>query len=279
MSATRTIPTEHEIWSWHRTLSNWGRWGVDDERGTLNLITPAKRLQAAQLVREGLIVSCARTIGYESAADNAMPARHFMPSSSESYRRVLAAAARRVHDPSGCPFAHSGAPGYFTTWTTYDGKPAKAVTASQGATVGSVERAGGGILSRGVLLDIPRLRGVPWLEGSDPIYPEDLDAAEVAQGVGQSLATSCSREPDFSGVARNSVLARSAKAWARYRLPAFHGCASGTWRWLERTRVMTYFRCGTHRLADRCMRSVLARLACGFWTIPTTRSCRRRVRG
>ena len=68
-------------------------------------------------------------------------------------------------------------------WTTYNGKPAKAVTASQGATVGSIELAGGGIVSRGVLLDIPRLRGVPWLEGSDPIFPEDLDAAEVAQGV------------------------------------------------------------------------------------------------
>src|SRR5689334_11385991 len=123
MSATRTIPSEQEFWSWYRTLSNWGRWGVDDERGTLNLITPAKRLQAAQLVREGQIISCARTIVYESAADNVMPVRHFMLSSGEAEpEQILARAATDVFllqphgasmTPPGCPFPPSGARGYF----------------------------------------------------------------------------------------------------------------------------------------------------------------------
>src|SRR5207248_4668127 len=57
------------------------------------------------------------------------------------------------------------------------------ITTTQGATVGSIELAGGGIVSRGGLLDIPRVRGVPYLEGADPVFPEDLDAAEAAQGV------------------------------------------------------------------------------------------------
>ena len=74
MTAVRTIPTEQDILGWYASLSNWGRWGGDDERGTLNLITPAKRLQAIGLVREGLVISCARTIGYDAAADIAKEA-------------------------------------------------------------------------------------------------------------------------------------------------------------------------------------------------------------
>ena len=78
------VPVEDaELASQFARLSNWGRWGPDDERGTLNLITPAKRIQAANLVREGLVISCARTIGYEYAADNQAPARHFMLQSGD----------------------------------------------------------------------------------------------------------------------------------------------------------------------------------------------------
>ena len=68
-------------------------------------------------------------------------------------------------------------------WRLYNGKPASLVTTAEGATVGSIELAGGGIVSRGVLLDIPRVRGVRWLEGSEPVFPEDLDAAEMSEGV------------------------------------------------------------------------------------------------
>ena len=81
--ATQTIPSEAQILSWFRTLSNWGRWGPDDERGTLNLITPAKRLHAASLVREGLLISCERTIDWDPTVDSPMPARHFMLQSGE----------------------------------------------------------------------------------------------------------------------------------------------------------------------------------------------------
>src|ERR687885_98776 len=193
MSAIKAIPTELEIWSWHRTLSNWGRWGADDERGTLNLITPAKRLQAASLVRDGLVVSCARTIDYAPSADNVMPSRHFMLSSGEADpHQVLGRAATDAFllQPHGVAMTHLDAPSHVLVrtdssqpWTIYNGKPAKLVTTAQGATVGSIELAGGGIVSRGVLLDIPRLRGVAWLEGSDPVFPEDLDGAEAAQRV------------------------------------------------------------------------------------------------
>jgi hypothetical protein len=69
VSGSRTIPTQQEIWSWHCSLSGWGCGGIDDERGTLKLITPAKRLQPNSLVPEGLVVSCARTISYLAFGD------------------------------------------------------------------------------------------------------------------------------------------------------------------------------------------------------------------
>jgi len=192
--AVRTIPSEQEILSWFQTLSNWGRWGADDERGTLNLITPSKRLQAAALVREGLVISCARTIGYEPAVDNVVPARHFMLSSGEGEPAVevgrVGATDAFLLQPHGIAMTHLDAPSHSHVrsdpaqpWTLYNGKPANRVTTTQGATVGSIELAGGGIVSRGVLLDIPRARGVPWLDGGDPVFPQDLDAAESAQSV------------------------------------------------------------------------------------------------
>ena len=53
-----TTPSEDEVLTWFDQLSNWGRWGDDDRLGTLNHVTPAKRVAAAQLVREGVSVSC-----------------------------------------------------------------------------------------------------------------------------------------------------------------------------------------------------------------------------
>jgi hypothetical protein len=58
---------------WKTELSNWGRWGKDDQIGTLNLITPAKRREAAALVRDGVSVSLAADADTEKAVDNPAP--------------------------------------------------------------------------------------------------------------------------------------------------------------------------------------------------------------
>ena len=63
---------------WHTELSNWGRWGKDDEIGAMNLITPKKRIHAARLVRSGVSVSLARTVEKEKAPDNPSPFEHTM---------------------------------------------------------------------------------------------------------------------------------------------------------------------------------------------------------
>src|SRR5690348_18368096 len=67
--------TKADIDRWMKELSNWGRWGKDDQIGAVNLITPAKRKQAAALVQEGVSVSLARDTEKQKAIDNDSPFR------------------------------------------------------------------------------------------------------------------------------------------------------------------------------------------------------------
>ena len=79
------IPSGQEVLDYFQTLSNWGRWGDDDELGTLNFITAQTRVEAASLIREGVTVSCATTISYDSTPDMPDPPMHFMIQSGEGW--------------------------------------------------------------------------------------------------------------------------------------------------------------------------------------------------
>lgn len=76
-------PSEAEVIGYLDTLSNWGRWGAEDELGTINLITPVKRLGAARLVREGVGVTCARPIVTDITPDTTFQVMRFMLDSGE----------------------------------------------------------------------------------------------------------------------------------------------------------------------------------------------------
>ena len=76
--APRPLPSEKEVTSWIRERRNWGRWGKDDQKGAINLITPAKRVAAARLVKSGRSVSLSRPFPKEPGPNNALPAQHFM---------------------------------------------------------------------------------------------------------------------------------------------------------------------------------------------------------
>ena len=74
----RPLPTEQEVRAWIRERRNWGRWGKDDQRGAMNLVTPAKRVAAARLVKSGRSVSLSRPFPKEPGINNARPAQHYM---------------------------------------------------------------------------------------------------------------------------------------------------------------------------------------------------------
>jgi kynurenine formamidase len=163
----------------------WGRWGTDDERGALNLLTPDRVQRAKDLVRSGDVVACGRALPVVAAADNPSPALHHMIAAGDIARGAgLQASADFIGVAfHGMAVSHIDALCHvFVDGQMYNGFPATDVT-SLGAKRNSIAAAAGGVVGRGVLLDIPRLRGVEWLEPGDAVSPDELDAAASRQQV------------------------------------------------------------------------------------------------
>src|SRR5512134_2008373 len=108
-----TPPTEAEVRDYLRSLSNWGRWGADDELGTINLITAAKRQQAARLVRDGVSVTCARPIVTDITPDTTFQPLRFMVDSGEG--RDTASPERRLERRGASEFIGMVFHGYTIT--------------------------------------------------------------------------------------------------------------------------------------------------------------------
>lgn len=160
--------------------SNWGRWGADDELGTLNLVTPEHRVKAAGLVREGVTVSCAHPVNTIGDNENSSPAMHFMVRAGDvaDGKTVTSTADHLAISPHGVAHSHLDALcHFFWQGKTYNGRPVSVVT-STGARSNAITIGQDGIISRGVLLDIPRLGGKDWLEPDQAITVADLEAAE-----------------------------------------------------------------------------------------------------
>jgi kynurenine formamidase len=158
---------------WMTELSNWGRWGKDDQLGTLNLITPQKRKDAVKLVKDGVPVSLAHDVLKERAEDNTNPfvqtmlpraGTFWLDSYSVNYHGYA-----HTHMDALCHATYQG--------KMYNGFPADDVT-KDGAKELSIISAKGGIMTRGVLMDIARLKGVDFMEPGTAIFPEDLEAWE-----------------------------------------------------------------------------------------------------
>jgi kynurenine formamidase len=175
-AATSHVVTEAEYERWKKDLSNWGRWGKDDEIGTLNLITPAKRKQAAALVKEGFSVSLAADTDTVKAVDNPNPYEVKMLGIGMDQIAVAYHGITHTHLDS---LAHINDNGVF-----YNGyKPDADTVLKERHSKNSIHNVKNGIFTRGVLIDIPRLKGVPYLEPGTPIYVEDLEAWEKKAGV------------------------------------------------------------------------------------------------
>lgn len=189
-------PTIDEVHEYFTTLSNWGRWGNDDRLGTLNFVTPEVTLAAASEIREGVSVSCAWDI--DGTDDLHGAPKRFMINTGQGLadeHRVFQK-HRRPTDRSagaaeyvgfafhGMNMTHLDALSHiFWDHAMFNGVPAEHVTAHAGAVSLAVTDVAQGITSRGVLLDIPPVVGVDWLDPGFGVTPEHLHAAEERQGV------------------------------------------------------------------------------------------------
>ena len=160
-----------------KVLSNWHRWGQNDQLGAINLITPRTRRRAARLVRRGVTVSLARVAEEVEAADNPQPFEQKMleigrtpgvPWAVDNYSVAYHGYAH-THMDSLCRLFFRG--------RLYNGFTHDDVT-EKGASRLSIHNLRHGIFTRGILVDIPRLKGKKWLEPGEAIFPEDLDAWE-----------------------------------------------------------------------------------------------------
>jgi kynurenine formamidase len=188
MASEYAVPTTGELDALFAALTNWTRWGADDERGTLNFLTDARRATAAGLVTSGVSISLAHDLATEPMPDHPHPVQHHMLASGdardangiEGYEAARDYLALDVH---GLWTTHVDALSHmFVRGRMYGGRPASEVR-SDGARSNTVMSMADGVIGRGVLLDVPRAIGVDFLDNGEVVTVADLEATEVHQGV------------------------------------------------------------------------------------------------
>jgi kynurenine formamidase len=168
------------------SLKNWGKWGAEDTRGTLNYITPAKVRAAASLVKSGRSVSMAIPINTVAGPDNPIPAIYYMANTHDidigsgelrfatDFLGMQFHGDCHTHIDALCHIAYKG--------QLYNGIPATTVNV-HGADRLDITEYASGVISRGVLIDAPRYRGVKWLEPGEIVTREEIEAIEKSEGV------------------------------------------------------------------------------------------------
>ena len=178
--ATREPVTKEQFERWMTELSNWGRWGKDDQLGAANLVTPDKRRKAAALVKTGTTVSLGHDVIMEKASDAPNPYVLKMAVSPDRQN----ATDRFDIDYHGGTFTHLDA----LCHVAYKDKLYNGFDFQQTVTTGGCSKMGitalkDGLVTRGVLIDIARLKGVPYLEPRTRVYRDDIEAWEKLSGV------------------------------------------------------------------------------------------------
>ena len=225
-------PTQAAVDAIAQQVSNWGRWGPDDQRGTLNLLRPEHVRAAAALIRDGTTVSCALPLATWPRIDNPFPARHIMLAAGDEARHdpgmpgFEAAFDLVMLQPHGPTSSHIDALSHvFIQGRMYNGVDSREVR-SDGAHTHTVMNFASGIVGRGVLLDVPAVQGVEWLELGYAVTVADLEAAEAQQGVRAG-------EGDILLVATGRDARRAAVgAWA-HRVEGMAGLAVECLPWLH----------------------------------------------
>jgi kynurenine formamidase len=156
-------------------VKNWGRWGADDQLGSINLITAAKRKQALSLAKSGQTVSLVHNPLTDKADDNASPFEHTMlPGFNMDRYSVSYHGYSHSHMDALCHILYKN--------QTYNGYAREVVNTEKGCTKLGIDNLKQGLITRAVLLDIPRLKGLPYLEPGTAVYQEDVEAWEKMSG-------------------------------------------------------------------------------------------------
>ena len=173
--------TRQQFEQWMTELSNWGRWGADDTLGTANLITPAKRLEALALPETGASVSLAHDLT-DAAGGPAFGAPFALdmvinrdPPQVRDRLNLDYHGVFFTHLDAICHMVHDG--------RIYNGHDFVETVTEGGCSRYGIEGLRDGIVTRAVLIDMPRLKGVPYLQPGTRIYPADIEAWEKMAGV------------------------------------------------------------------------------------------------
>jgi kynurenine formamidase len=182
---------EAQIDTWARDLSNWGRWGADDELGTLNLITAEKRVHAAACVRTGTAHSLAmvlRSDRPQPIGSGRINPQHVMTMTGTDAATGVAPAAYSddVLAMSLHAATHWDALSHvFHRGRMYNDRAGEMVT-SAGAAANDIVGVARRMVTRGVLVDVAAHRGEAALVEDHEITVAELEAALDAQGVSVS---------------------------------------------------------------------------------------------
>lgn len=179
----RRTPTKEEVDSYLRDRRNWGRWGDRGGAGAINLITAEKRLKAVSLAKTGRTVSLSRPFPVTPSIENPHPAQHFM--------------MRNERPPGGGSATDFYGIRYHGTATTHidalchvwnqdgmwDGRNPDDVITLSGSRYATIDEWSNGILTRGVLLDVPNHRGKPYVTEDEPVHGWELEDIAREEGV------------------------------------------------------------------------------------------------
>ena len=179
--ARPTIANEEDFHRAMKELSNWGRWGADDELGAANLITPAKRKQALALAKEGLPISLAHDIAQEKAADAPNILERVLgnvgPTGTTDRYQYTGTYHGVIHSHLDAVDCHIMVEG-----KGYNGRSMEDIKAAGGCPKGNINALKDGVVTRAILFDGTRLPGKAtpqgWLEPGTAIHREDLEALE-----------------------------------------------------------------------------------------------------
>ncbi len=242
--ATDTTTTAETVQAAAEKYRNWGKWGDDDQLGTLNYITPEKIVEAGKLVKQGKVIACAMPFDSNGPQTGGIgrfnPIHQMIATGTDAVAQVqlfngevlphgLGYADDTVSMPLQCATQWDALSHLFHNGTMWNGYSASEVT-SAGAGRNGIEHMTDKIVSRGVFLDIPRFKGVDWLEDGYAITEDDLVACAQKEGV--DIGTG-----DIVIVRTGQMGRCKVEGWGTYAGGDAPGLSFYTADWLHRTQI------------------------------------------